>query len=237
VLEAEIIFTHWHITISVVIYLLILMSLLIISYFKYNESAHSLYLALALIPMIRIISISIPLTGIPEAFGFVLVSVPLFISGAMVAKMAGLTYAALGFSFNRLHKQLLIALLGLPLGFVEFFIVQPEPTNFLAPSEHVFMWVIILIICVGLLEEFIFRGILFNVVLKVLGDKNAVYFTSLLYAAINISGRSFLIVIYTFIISILFCRLFVRKKSILGLSLAHGLINITVYVICPLFFS
>jgi uncharacterized protein len=88
-----------------------------------------------------------------------------------------------------------------------------------------------------LLEEFIFRGILLNVVLKVLGDKNAVYFTSLLYAALNISGRSFLIVIYTFIISILFCRLFVWQKSILGLSLAHGLINITVYVICPLFFS
>ena len=218
-------------------YLFILIYLLIMSYFKYKESARSLYLALTLIPLIRIISVSIPLSGVPDVFRFVAVSVPLFIAGAMVAKIVGLTYAKLGFNFDKLHNQLLIALLGLPLGFVEFFIVRPELTNLIAPSEHVLMWVIILIICVGLLEEFIFRGILFNVASKVLNYKNAVYVTSLLYAALNISGQSVLNVIYAFLISILFCRLFVWQKSILALSLAHGLINITVYLICPLVFS
>jgi len=73
------------------------------SHFKYKEFAPSLYLALTLIPLIRIISVSIPLQGIPEVFGFVVVSVPLFIAGTKVAKMVGLTYAALGFSFERLH--------------------------------------------------------------------------------------------------------------------------------------
>jgi hypothetical protein len=209
---------------------------LTIAHFKPQESVHSLYLALTLIPLIRIISVSIPLSGIPEVLGFVVVSVPLFIAGAMVAKMIGLSHTEVGFSFDRLHNQLLIALLGLPLGFVEFLIVKPVSINIAAASDEIFMWVIILIICVGFLEEFIFRGILFNVALKVLGDKKALYFTSLLYAALTISGQSFVIVIYAFLISILFCRLFVWRKSILGLSLAHGLINITVYVICPLFF-
>ncbi len=237
VLVAEFIFTYWNISIGVIIYLLILISLLIITRFKYKESAPSLYLALTLIPLIRIISVSIPMQGIPEVFGFVVVSLPLFIAGAMVAKMVGLTYAALGFRFYRFHIQLLIALLGLPLGFVEFFIVQPEITNIAVASDEILMWVIVLIICVGLLEEFIFRGILFNVAIKVLGSENAIYFTSLSYAALNISGRSFLNVIYTFLVSILFCRLFVWQKSLLGLSLAHGLINVTLYIICPLFFS
>lgn len=214
-----------------VVYLFILISLLILSYFKYNEFVHSLYLALTLIPLIRIISVSLPLQGLPSVLGLVLVSVPLFIAGAMVARMVGLTHTELGFRFRRLHYQFLIALLGLPLGFIESLIAKPIIINTQATSQEILIAVSVLILCVGLLEEFIFRGILFNVALEVLGDKKAVFLTSLLYATLTISGQSILNVIYAFMISLLFCRIVAWQKSIIGVSLAHGLINVLPYLI------
>lgn len=236
IIGAEIIFTYGHISIGVIIYLFTLIALLIIAHFKYQESAPALYLALTLIPLIRIISVSIPLSGIPEVFWFAVVSVPLFIAGAIVVEIVGLTPKEMGFSFDRLHNQLLIALLGLPLGFIEFFIYRPGIINTIGGPKITLMWILIFLICVGFLEEFLFRGILFNIALEVFGSPKALYFTSLLYATLTISGESFGNVIYAFLISILFCRLFFWQKSLLGLSFAHGLINITVYVICPFIF-
>jgi uncharacterized protein len=230
------IFTFVSISFGVIIYLTILISLLITALMKCRESSYPLYSALALIPLIRIISVSLPLTGIPEVFGIVVVSVPLFITGVMVAKIVGIAPAAMGFSIDKLHKQLLIALSGLPLGFIEFYIIQPDIKNISVAPEEIFMWVIALIICVGLLEEFLFRGILFNVARKFLGNNKAMCFTSLLYAALTISSKSFFNVIYALLISILFCRLFIWQKSIVGIALAHGIVNITVYLICPLIF-
>lgn len=236
IIALEITFAYLNIFVGVIMYLLLLISLLIISCLRCYESSQPLYLALTLIPIIRVISISIPLAGIPTIIGFMVVSVPLFIAGVMVARMIGLTITELGFTFDKLYKQLLISLLGLPLGFINFLIIKPVCMNITVTSKEILIWVVVSTICIGLLEEFIFRGILFNVALKVIGSKDAIYFISLLYAALNISGKSFLNVIYPFLISILFCRLFVMEKSILGLSLAHGLINIVVYVISPLAF-
>jgi membrane protease YdiL (CAAX protease family) len=224
------------ISIGVIIYLTILISLLITALMKCQEPYYPLFPALTLIPLIRIISVSLPLTGLTEAFGIVVVSVPLFITGVMVAKIVSITPTAMGFKICILHKQLLIALSGLPLGFIKFYIIQPDIKNISIAPVEILMWVIALIICVGLLEEFLFRGILFNVANKFLGYNKAMYFTSLLYAALTISSKSLLNVIYAFFISILFCRIFIWKESIVGISLAHGIINITFYLICPLIF-
>lgn len=232
----ETIFTFVSISIGVIIYLTILISLLIAVLMKNREPYQPLYSALTLIPLIRIISVSLPLTGIPEVFGIVAVSIPLFITGVMVAKIVGIKPKVIGFKIGKLHKQLLIALLGLPLGFIQFYMLQLDVKYKVTAPEEILMWAIALIICVGLLEEFLFRGILFNVTNKLLDGNKAMYFTSLLYAALAISSKSLFNVISTFFISILFCRIFMWKQSIVGISLAHGIINITVYLVCPLIF-
>jgi membrane protease YdiL (CAAX protease family) len=163
----------------------------------------------------------------------VAVSVPLFVTGIMIAAFVGIQPKVMGFKISKPHKQLVIALLGLPLGFAEFYLIQPDLTKISITPKEIITWVITLIICVGLLEEFLFRGILFNVAYKSLSNNKAIYFTSLLYAAMTISSKSLLNVINALLISILFCRLLIRSKSIIGISLAHGIINITYYLICP----
>jgi uncharacterized protein len=233
IVSTEITFTFVSISIGVIIYLTILIILLITVLIKCQEPNHPLYSALALIPLIRIISVSLPLTGLPEVFAFFAISIPLFVTGVMVAKIVRLTPTAMGFRIYALHKQLLIALTGLPLGFIKFYIIKPDITNISVAPVEIFMWIIAFIFCVGLLEEFLFRGIIFKVANKFLSYNKAMCFTSLLYAALTISSKSLFNVIYAFLVSILFCRIFIWKESIVGISLAHGIINITFYLICP----
>ncbi|MDF2540154.1 MAG: amino terminal protease family [Herbinix sp.] len=164
------------------------------------------------------------------------VSIPLFITGVLVTKIVSITPTAMGFGFCNLHKQLLIALLGMPLGFIKFYMIQPDIKNLSVAPVEILIWVITLIICVGLLEEFLFRGILFSVVNRFLGYNKAMLFISLLYAALTISTKSLFHVIYAFFISVLFCRIFIWKESIVGITLVHAIINITFYLICPKFF-
>lgn len=237
IISSETILAFVSISIGVIIYLTILISLLITALIKYQKPSYQLFSALTLIPLIRIISVSLPMTGLTEVLGIVAVSVPLFITGVLIVKIVSITPAAMGFRIKNLHIQLLIALLGLPLGFIKFFMLQPDIKYISVAPVKILIWVIVLIICVGLLEEFIFRGIIFSVVHRFLGYKKTIIITSLLYAALAISSKSLLNVIYAFLISILFCQIFIWKESIVGISLAHGIINITFYLICPHIFS
>lgn len=200
---------------------------------NFQEHYHPLFATLTLIPLIRVISVSLPVTGISEAFGIFMNTVPLCITGVLVAKIVSLTPTAIGFRICKLHIQMLIALSGLPLGFIKFYIIQNDLKNISVASNNILMWTIALMIGVGLLEEFLFRGILFNVANKYLNYNKTMFFTSLLYAALTISSKSLLNVIYAFLVSILFCRIFIWKGSIVGISLAHGILNITFYLICP----
>lgn len=223
--------------VCVFICLIVLMSLIASAYFKYKESAFSLYSVLTLFPLIRIISVAIPMEGIPETFRFAAVGIPLFLTGFIVAKMTGLTPKEMGFCLDKPYRQLLIVLLGLPLGFIEFFIDRPAAPYAAGTPGELILRIIILIVCTGLLEECLFRGILFNTVLKLHGEKIALYFTCFLYTALLISGKSLWNAVFAFFVSLLFCRIFGRLKSLWGLSFAHGLINITFYIICPHIFS
>lgn len=232
ILSAEAIFTFVSIPVGVIIYLTLLISLLVIALMKHQEPNYPLFTALTLIPLFRIISISLPMTGLPELFGIIVVSVPLFLTGIMISKTVSLTPKAMGFKISKLYQQLLIALSGLPLGMIRFYIIRPESNRISVAPIEIIVWAATLL-GVGLLEEFLFRGVLFHVANQFLGNNKAMFFISLLYATLAISSKSLFNIIFAFLLSILFCRIIIWKESIVGISLAHGLMNITFYLICP----
>jgi membrane protease YdiL (CAAX protease family) len=233
---AELIFTYINITIGVILYLLLFFSLLIGTSFQQNVSAY-LNLALSQIPLMRITSVSIPLTGIPEIVRMTSVSVPLLLAGIFCAKASGLTSVEIRFGFRILRWQFLTTFLGLPLGFAGFFLIRPDRIVAAKRPEELIMWFLVFMLCTGFLEEFIFRGVLLGSALKLFGKQKAIFFASLLYAVLTISGQSLLNSAFAFFVSVLFCKLFIRQQSLLEISFAHGLMNCMIYIICPMIFN
>jgi hypothetical protein len=99
--------------------------------------------------------------------------------------------------------------------------------------ESILLAALILLIFTGLLEEFIFRGLQQSTALPILG-RYAIPFVAAVFAVLHLGYRSALDVLFVFGVALFFGWIVQRSGSILGVSLSHGLTNISLYLIFPL---
>jgi membrane protease YdiL (CAAX protease family) len=92
---------------------------------------------------------------------------------------------------------------------------------------------LILLVCTGYLEELIFRGILQQIAVGQLGRWVSPLYTSILFAILHAGYRSAADVIFVFLVGLLFAWIAGRSKSLVGVTLAHGLTNITLFLVMP----
>jgi membrane protease YdiL (CAAX protease family) len=189
---------------------------------------------LALAPLIRLLSLAFPLTNFPTIYWYAVVGLPLFIATLMSVRVAGLNRNMIGlhFSWRSLPVQLLIALSGLAIGFIEYLILRPDPLVAELSWELIWLPALILLLFTGLLEELIFRGVMQTSSIQVLGQLGIV-FVAIVFAVLHMGYGSILDMIFVFAVAMIFGLLVQRFRSLLGVSLAHGLTNISLYLIFP----
>jgi len=90
-------------------------------------------LALCLAPMIRILSLGMPLEDVELVYWFLITGVPMIVAAILVARTLGLTRYDLGLTLGAIPVQLGIGALGVGVGIAEYFIlghlVQVHPAN------------------------------------------------------------------------------------------------------------
>ncbi|MCF8011612.1 MAG: CPBP family intramembrane metalloprotease [Clostridiales bacterium] len=231
---AELVVGYGSVKLGIFLHILLLGLLIVHTSFLFAEKMHLLYLALVLAPLTRIMSLSMPLGEISPIYWYLVISAPLFASGIGVMRIAGFSPGEVGLHLNKLPVQLLISLIGFPLGVIEYVILRPGPMVSSLAFSNVWFPALVLIICTGLLEEFIFRGIMYRAALEAVGKKFALFYVSFIFAVLHITHLSFTDVIFVFCVALLFTGIFMQQRSIVGLTLAHGITNITLYIICPL---
>ena len=82
------------------------------------------------VPLIRIISLAMPLGWIPQTYWYCLTAVPLFAAGALIARNLEMSPAALNLTMlkrRNLWIEIPVALSGLVLGIVEWSILRVQP--------------------------------------------------------------------------------------------------------------
>jgi len=188
---------------------------------------------LALAPLIRLLSLSMPLAQIQPVFWYAIIGLPLFLAAWLAMRISGYAPAELGLSLgSSLPLQALTALSGLGLGYLEYRILHPAP---LAPTftlGSIWLPALILLIFTGLLEELIFRGLLQRASHVLLGNLGVVY-VSLAFAVLHIGYRSLPDFAFVFAVGLLFSLVARRSRSIWGVTLAHGLTNISLFLVFP----
>ncbi len=128
--------------------------------------------------------------------------------------------------------QIAIGLSGLAFGALEYVILRPQA---LAPAlawANVWWPALVLLVCTGLLEEMIFRGLLQRTAETVLPRWGLVY-VALLFAVLHIGYRSLVDVLFVLVVGLFFGRIVQRTRSLVGVTLAHGLTNIMLFLIMP----
>lgn len=222
---------------GILVHISILAGLLIKAAFCYRQQASfRFYLALTLAPLIRILSLSLPLAAFPLVYWYAVTSLPLLAGAAAVARVNGYRQEDIGLCKGKLLLQTPVALTGIPLGIAEYFILQPQPLILSLGYREVFLPALILLVCTGFTEEVVFRGVMQKAAVDFLGRKVALILVSFVFAVLHVTHLSALDVLFVFGVAVFFTLAVYRTGSLLGVTLAHGLTNITLYLIWPFIF-
>lgn len=189
-------------------------------------------LTLVLIPLIRILNLAMPLQLFPQIYWYMIIGIPLFIAAFYTAHVVHVNRKIFGMNWRKLPMQLLIAMPGVGCGYIEYLILRPAPLVHQLRLEQILLPALILLIFTGFLEEFIFRGLLQYISGRRLGRYGMVY-TAILFTVLHIGYKSWADLIFVFIVALYFGWEVQNSDSILGVSLAHGLINISLFLIFP----
>ena len=197
-----------------------------------DQPSHRLILSLVLAPLIRMLSLSLPLLDFPLLYWYLIISVPLFFAAALTARVLGFSRVQMGLTVRKIPLQLLVALTGITFGIAEYYILRPTS---LAPDrtwQSMLVSAAILMVCTGFAEEFIFRGVIQRASVQALGRFGLLY-VALLFAVLHIGYRSVLDVVFVFGVALLFGWVAEATWSLLGVTLAHGVTNIVLFLIMP----
>ncbi|GBF33934.1 CAAX amino terminal protease family protein [Desulfocucumis palustris] len=230
---AEIFTAYYNPLFGIICHVVLLAALLAHASLAYKQSINLVYLSLSLAPLIRIMSLSMPLVDVPFMYWYLIISLPLFAASFSVMRFAGFKPREVGLTVGNLPLQLLVALLGVPLGLVEYLILKPTPLVPELTFQQVWLPALILLVSTGFLEEFIFRGVMYRAAVETLGSRHSIIYISFIFGVLHITHRSPVDLIFVFAVALLFSMAVGFLRSLLGVSLAHGLTNIGLYIIWP----
>ena len=194
--------------------------------------AQRFYFSMALVPLIRLMSLSLPLTNFQFVYWYLIIGTPLFLAAFFSARMMGLSIDRLLFNVSRPGLQILVALSGVLLGYAEYVILRPQPLVEAFSFSLVWQPALILLVFTGLLEEVIFRGLLQQSSREFVGRWGLLY-AGLLFAVMHLGYRSWTDFLFVLLVALYFGLVVKYTRSILGVTIAHGLTNIGLFLVFP----
>jgi len=234
---AEVSVTYINKEAGLVIEMFILFALLLNSSLNVSYNYSVMLRSMMILPMIRIIGLSIPLMQIQPLYWFPIIAVPLFAAVYTIMKSQGLTRKHVGLIWGNKKIQFLIALTGIFLGTIEYTILQPKPLIAVLDPVTLITASIILIISTGFAEELLFRGILQKNAENVFGTIIGLLYTALLFTALHIGWNSFNDLIFVFSVALFYGIAFQKTRSIVGITFSHGISNTFLFLIVPFYAS
>jgi uncharacterized protein len=226
----EYILFYLSIAIGIALYFTILIALIFHSTLTRDEEQRNLSLALGLVPLIRIVSSVISVIDVPVIILYILIGIPVFTCIYILTRQLKYTLYEIGLNNHNFFIQVITTISGAGLGILDYLILKPD-----AIAQESFIQLIlsglVLLIFSGFMEELIFRGILQRAS-GILGWWGWV-FVAFVYAALQMGHGSLLHSVFTFGVSLLFALVVLKTKSIIGVSLAHGFLNIMIFLVMP----
>lgn len=223
---------------GIALHVAILFALLTYSALSKNSVFSGLLLALAIVPLIRILSLSMPLAHFGYIMWFLLISIPIFIAIFACMAIQKLSLKDVGITFPKAKDipiEVGIVLLAVPVGILEYHILKPEPLLYELNPLLLIAPVLIMIIYTGFLEELAFRGLMQYYALKTMGWWGILFITTT-FAIMHIGNLVFWDVLLAFTIGGVYALVVRKTGSIYGVTLSHGLVNIILFLIAPLYF-
>ena len=218
------------------LHILLLLGLVVHASLAPHHPAHKLYLVLALAPLVRVLSLSLPLANLPQIYWYAIIAVPLLLAVFVVMQRLDYSRHDVGLSVGKLPLQFLVGATGIPFGIAEFYILAPEPLANSLTWNSLALPALILLVATGFTEEICFRGVMQRSANEALGRWGWVYI-AMLFASLHTGYLLVSDVAFVLIVGLFFGWVVNRTGSLLGVTLSHGITNIILYLVAPLILS
>ncbi|MBA7633204.1 hypothetical protein ES703_40766 [subsurface metagenome] len=213
---------------------LILLSLLVVSSLTHGENPVSgFYLSLSLAPLIRIISLSVPLNDFPSYLWYIVVNVPVLVATVAMMRVKGIGFKDAGIKFNMPSEQFVIALTGVSLGFIDYYILKPEA---LAPGLSFWSLTFLAVglgLSTGFVEELVFRGLMQKYAIESFGERIGLIGVAAVFASLHIGWLSMPDMVFVFSVGLFYGYIALQTGNIVGVSLSHGITNVVLFLVAP----
>ncbi len=199
------------------------------------------FLVLALLPLMRLLSLTVSVVSIPQVYWYPMIGVPLLLAAVLIARQLDLASAvrvaraareAAGEHLPDRRWQWAIALTGVPLGLIAHLITRAAPLATSLPG--VLLATVFLVIFSGITEEYIFRGLLQPIMQGIFGQAAGLTFTSLLFAGFYLGTGQPLYVLLMALAGGFFGWVSDLTGSLRGVMVAHSLMVVGVLLVWPL---
>jgi uncharacterized protein len=187
---------------------------------------------LALVPLLRILSMTMPVREVPQVYWYAMIGVPLLLAAVLTARHLDLSRANLGLRLGSWPAQLPVALSGLPLGIAGFLLVRPQPLITRLDWGELIIGAASLAIFTGLTEELIFRGMVQRVTNEVFGRAGLLW-SSALFVVMYLGSATPAYVVFMGLVGVFFGWCVNRTRSLWGVVVAHSLLNIGMMIAYP----
>src|SRR5712691_12633946 len=165
-----------------------------------------------------------------------LVSVPLLVSVAAVAYVQRLRPRDLGLTFDgwpEMAQQTAIALTGIPLGLVEFFILQSPRWIAELTFGSLVLGGLVIFFATGFSEELIFRAILLRRAVEGLGTRGGLLYVTAIFASLHIFFLNGVDLVFVFAVGLFYGFIVLKTRNLWGVILSHTLGNVILYLVAP----
>ncbi|HEY3361022.1 MAG TPA: type II CAAX endopeptidase family protein [Methanosarcina sp.] len=237
VLAEFLIYAH-RIQLAILIHIGVLIAFSISNIFVKDLKIYRIYQALMLLPILRLVNLSMPVFFSTTLYTYVFVYSPLLIPLIIIVTHQRYSLEQVGITAKHILGYTILSIpLGLLLGLGEYLTIRP---NYLIPDlsiENLLKLTIIMIIFVGLTEELIFRSILQTRLEEVLGPREALIIASILFGFMHSGYSTFYEIMYTGFVALFIGFAFHKTKSLPFVAILHGLINVFLFGILPYYLS
>ncbi len=191
--------------------------------------------ALMLLPLLRLINFSMPVFSEMVLYRYFYIYIPLFIPIFLIIRHQSFSPVQLGLSFKRIILYLPLSLLvGLLIAEAEYFIMSTGPVVPNLSFYNIVDVALIMIFCVGLVEELVFRSILQTRLEGVFGSSVGLIVTSFLFGIMSSGYGTVSEILFASVVGLMLGYMFSKTRSLPLVALTHGLVNIFLFALIPL---
>lgn len=219
---------------SVYIHVFTLIALASSTIWSSDQIVYKTHQALMLLPLLRLVNISMPVFFEMTLYSFVFIYVPLTVPIYLVLSHQKFTAAQIGLTTKNIIRYLPVAvLMGLIIGEGEYLIIA---SGYLIPDLSIVSILklsVVMILFVGLVEELIFRSILQTKLEENFGMLPGLIGASFMFGIMHSGYGTPYEILYTASAGLVIGWLFQKTRSLPLIAIVHGCVNIFLFGLIP----